>query len=744
MNISPKHGNRHRRRRRAKTNEVIIIDSDTDDNEDADLDRKPAAKNTGGANDATPRKKIKNTIIAPCISLIDSSDEENRPCVRATVGGVATMTTSSSQPPKGRRKRRTKKPSLPTSHATEAADRELAERLQAQEDRAAKASPRKEKEEMSASSEGKAVLAVQEIVALVGTVKENIARNHPALGRHSVEAVTIDDMVFFAKNMLDKQGEFIREQISGHIDVGYHYTEQKNMANIRTHGLLTKNERQTNNVKAVLKGSVFGDGIYTANNETTFSNYGDTGLLVGRLKGKMVRIARYLRPGQTVDANTIIGDKLTGVASYGKKVGIDGWPVDDIFHEFVLRSSSQCLPMIRFDKAMRDSNAGKACIKYMEKSLQGILDKIFNGGQRSVPLNAPLITSTALPKTRAALPAQNAPLTHPAPPIFAPPPPAPGSNYLHPGVSAAAQRIGYVGSLPIAATSAAARALPSFYTNSNIAPSNPPMPQNMRTGTKSTPALARRVALRYAAPVPGVHTANIHRNYPSYATSQTLRYTAPQSLTTGVPSNALTSPPASCNMNEKCVICHERLKKSRCVALYACNHVFHATCIQLAFNTNPQCPICRVSIGAPQGKSPSGTMMISSSPVHCSGFREDSIIITYNIPCGHQLSYHDNPGNRHGGKHAVAYLPNNKEGQKLLKRLKFSFKHGLSFTVGASMTTGLEGQCTWTSVHHKTSPSGGVRSHGYPDPDYFRNCNSELDGLSVPPAPLLDDNGNVK
>ena len=227
MNISPKHGNRHRRRRRAKTNEVIIIDSDTDDNEDADLDRKPAAKNTGGVNDATPRKKIKNTIIAPCISLIDSSDEENRPCVRATVGGVAMMTTSSSQPPKGRRKRRTKKPSLPTSHATEAADRELAERLQAQEDRAAKkASPRKEKEEMSASSEGKAVLAVQEIVALVGTVKENIARNHPALGRHSVEAVTIDDMVFFAKNMLDKQGEFIREQISGHIGM-LHFSFRK-------------------------------------------------------------------------------------------------------------------------------------------------------------------------------------------------------------------------------------------------------------------------------------------------------------------------------------------------------------------------------------------------------------------------------------------------------------------------------------------------------------------------------------
>ena len=44
-----------------------------------------------------------------------------------------------------------------------------------------------------------------------------------------------------------------------------------------------------------------------------------------------------------------------------------------------------------------------------------------------------------------------------------------------------------------------------------------------------------------------------------------------------------------------------------------------------------------------------------------------------------------------------------------------------------------------SSVHHKTAPSGGT--HGFPDPNYFTNCHGELDGLNVPPARDLDDDG---
>ena len=98
------------------------------------------------------------------------------------------------------------------------ADRELAQKLQRMEDEATrKASPTKERSLMAKSSDGKAVLAVQEIITLVKTSKQQFIDNNPALLRYSVETVTIDDMVLMAKNMLEKQKEFIDEQRPGHI-----------------------------------------------------------------------------------------------------------------------------------------------------------------------------------------------------------------------------------------------------------------------------------------------------------------------------------------------------------------------------------------------------------------------------------------------------------------------------------------------------------------------------------------------
>ena len=65
----------------------------------------------------------------------------------------------------------------------------------------------------------------------------------------------------------------------------------------------------------------------------------------------------------------------------------------------------------------------------------------------------------------------------------------------------------------------------------------------------------------------------------------------------------------------------------------------------------------------------------------------------------------------------------------------------LTFTVGRSITTGKDNQCTWASIHHKTSRTGGVQAHGFPDPNYFSNCNAELDALGVPRADSLDEDG---
>ncbi|GFH49951.1 hypothetical protein CTEN210_06427 [Chaetoceros tenuissimus] len=185
----------------------------------------------------------------------------------------------------------------------------------------------------------------------------------------------------------------------------------------------------------------------------------------------------------------------------------------------------------------------------------------------------------------------------------------------------------------------------------------------------------------------------------------------------------------------ECAICLQELgSDSHTLRSLSCSHIYHEECIQSSLEHSPCCPRCRKWVKEPQGKSPSGKMYIFIHESRCSGYTVNTIVIHYRMNAGIQKPYHPNPNVHHDGKNVKAYLPNNAEGKKLLKRLKYAFEHGLTFTVGTSITTGHKNQCSWASIHHKTSLDGGTAKHGYPDPSYFFNCNDELDRLGVPPA----------
>ncbi|GFH49961.1 hypothetical protein CTEN210_06437 [Chaetoceros tenuissimus] len=215
-------------------------------------------------------------------------------------------------------------------------------------------------------------------------------------------------------------------------------------------------------------------------------------------------------------------------------------------------------------------------------------------------------------------------------------------------------------------------------------------------------------------------------------------YTAPYHLVDGAFMHKLGSIPLwRYDFKQDCPICLGELGSNPYIlrSLHcACVHISHQGCIQKSLEMYPRCPTCKKWVKEPQGNSPSGTMCISIIPDKCSGYSVDTIVIHYQMDSGYQKSYHPNPNAYHDGNDVKAYLPNNDDGMKLLKRLKYAFEHGLIFTVGTSMTTGRKNQCTWASIHHKTSLSGGTFGHGYPDVSYFMNCNDELDGLGVPPA----------
>jgi deltex-like protein len=186
----------------------------------------------------------------------------------------------------------------------------------------------------------------------------------------------------------------------------------------------------------------------------------------------------------------------------------------------------------------------------------------------------------------------------------------------------------------------------------------------------------------------------------------------------------------------ECPICMSSLsnyhQNGPACCLKGCRHSFHQGCIQHALKYASKCPMCRAAVGEPFGKCPVGTMTIELDPTtQCNGvWSSGTFVLSYDIPGGIQSGCHENPGNRFSGTIRHAYIPNDAPGRDLLKRLKYAFRRGLTFTIGTSLTTGRSNTVIWTSIHHKTSLNKGP--HGFPDPGYIVNCNEELDSLGVP------------
>lgn len=231
---------------------------------------------------------------------------------------------------------------------------------------------------------------------------------------------------------------------------------------------------------------------------------------------------------------------------------------------------------------------------------------------------------------------------------------------------------------------------------------------------------------------------------------QIIAYTAPDSMAACLTSVASALPDETdySELEEECPVCLDPLlwicEQGKVVQLHCCEHRFHTRCLKGALRmASRSCPKCRQSIGEPCGKSPSGVMKVALSKDNACprelAFSGKYIVIHYKVPAGKQKDYHPNPHHGQYGTSRVAYLPDSAEGRELLRRLKYAFLHGLTFTVGTSLTTGQPDSVTWASIHHKSSMNGG--EHGYPDASYFDNCNQELDALGVPPASELWLNG---
>ncbi|XP_035682819.1 uncharacterized protein LOC118420210 [Branchiostoma floridae] len=128
------------------------------------------------------------------------------------------------------------------------------------------------------------------------------------------------------------------------------------------------------------------------------------------------------------------------------------------------------------------------------------------------------------------------------------------------------------------------------------------------------------------------------------------------------------------------------------------------------------------------GDQPEGSMrIIYNRLLNLAGYKQTgAIIIDYTFKGGIQGSEHPNPGKPYTGTRRTAYLPYNADGMKVLGLLKQAFEQKLTFTIGASSTSGLSDTVVWNDIHHKTCTHGGPDMHGYPDPGYLKRVTEEL------------------
>ncbi|XP_038071047.1 uncharacterized protein LOC119739960 [Patiria miniata] len=189
------------------------------------------------------------------------------------------------------------------------------------------------------------------------------------------------------------------------------------------------------------------------------------------------------------------------------------------------------------------------------------------------------------------------------------------------------------------------------------------------------------------------------------------------------------SPPVLRPQEPMCAICMDKIKDPKSLQ---CKHTFCSSCIEKAFQFKPICPICGVSYGKLQGDQPDGSMNYTTVSSDLPGYPGcGTIIITYTFLNGIQTDEHPNPGLQYRGTQRQAYLPNNRQGQEVLKLLKTAFDARLLFTIGRSVTTGADNTVVWNDVHHKTSQTGGSEMHGYPDPTYLQRVRKELEAKGI-------------
>ncbi|KAL8560296.1 hypothetical protein ACOMHN_006027 [Nucella lapillus] len=132
-------------------------------------------------------------------------------------------------------------------------------------------------------------------------------------------------------------------------------------------------------------------------------------------------------------------------------------------------------------------------------------------------------------------------------------------------------------------------------------------------------------------------------------------------------------------------------------------------------------------------------------PAFPQGFPRNTLVIEYNIPKGKMKEGDPEPGQPYEGVKKSAYLPNSREGRKVLMLLKNAFDRGLTFHLEYSDAS--RSYVLVSNIPHKTDPSRDCDARlGYPDPGYLPVVQGKLleygigeGGFTAQQRTFLDD-----
>lgn len=193
---------------------------------------------------------------------------------------------------------------------------------------------------------------------------------------------------------------------------------------------------------------------------------------------------------------------------------------------------------------------------------------------------------------------------------------------------------------------------------------------------------------------------------------------------------------------DQCVLCLEGFseKDEAVIPINCSGHFFHRKCphdmgmnIIEYMEKTKQCPACKKRYGTITGNMPPGKMRVDVMDMHLPGYEKDKTLqITFSFPSGRQREEHPNPGARYEGDLRYAYLPDCDEGRHVLKLLQKAWKRKLLFTIGTSVTRGLDGCIIYNGIHFKSVPYATPSSPwGWPDPTYLQRVTQELNDKGV-------------